>query len=348
MNYICTWFCADSKGEESIFPQTGQVSSSQSHQNIYWKCILVFFITSKRFNKTEKHILFTNVPNVPNIDGIDVRKVLNELEVEIKVTDFNYKTPKGYFNKFQNQFYEFSILEYISKNSVSDTDNYLILDSDCIFLKPADPLFLAAQPKGFISFEDHVAPDYVIHGLSRLDMQAIFEELLHKKLDILPSYHLGEFLLCSVKNIKKIYADFQGVWPQLLQRHAENKPKFNEEAHTLSYLYYKNDLWPSKSREYMRRIWTNPLFYRDVQPTDNQLYIWHLPAEKTFGISEMYDFLLHQSTSYGAELSASDYQKYVEKTFGIPKLSLRLKARYYGLSVYRKLRKSLKTSIAKK
>lgn len=69
MNFICTWLCADEIGEESLFPQTGQLSSSQAHQEIYWRCLLLFFVTSRRFNHTEKHILFTNVKTLPVVDG---------------------------------------------------------------------------------------------------------------------------------------------------------------------------------------------------------------------------------------------------------------------------------------
>jgi hypothetical protein len=342
MNYICTWFCADEKGEESIFPQTGQKSSSASHQNIYWRCILVFFITSKRFNKEEKHLLFTNVSTVPVIDGIDVRKVLEELDVSIIHTSFKYKTPKGYYGRFQNQFYEFSILESIAENDMNLKDQYLVLDSDCIFLKPAAHLFKAAASQGFISFTDPVQPDFVINGLSRLDMKAIFEDLLGRKIDDIPEYHLGEFLLCSVANIKKIYSDFLELWPKLLERNAQQQPKFNEEAHTLSYLYYKNGLKESKSDKYMRRIWTNPLFYRDVRPSDTDLVIWHLPAEKTFGIAKLYQHFLEQSDNYGFNIPNDEYQTYVRHALGIPNLTVSLRTKYYLTSFYRKLKKSLK------
>lgn len=342
MNYVCTWFCADEKGEESIFPQTGQKSSSQSHQNIYWKCILVFFITSKRFNKTEKHLLFTNVSTVPVIDGLDVREMLNELDVTIIHTSFKYKTPKGYYGRFQNQFYEFSILEYIAENDNNLENQYMVLDSDCIFLKPAAPLFNEAKPQGFISFTDPVAPDYVINGLSRLDMKALYEELLGEQLSEAPQYHLGEFLLCSTKNIKKIYSDFKELWPKLIERFEANKTRFNEEAHTLSFLYFKNGLQESKSDKYMRRIWTNPLFYRDVRPSDKDLVIWHLPAEKTFGIDRLYQHFLTQSDNYGFEIPAAKYQELVENTLGIPNLSISMRTKYYLTSFYRKLKKSLK------
>ena len=147
MDHICTWFCADEKGAESIFPQTGERSSGKTHQNIYWRCVLLFFATSRRFNKKEKHVFFTNVKQLPELDGKNVADLLQELEVETIFTDFKYKTPKGYFEMFQNQFYEFSILEHIVKNGKHPDDNYLILDSDCIFIKPAQTLFADAKKK---------------------------------------------------------------------------------------------------------------------------------------------------------------------------------------------------------
>ncbi len=341
MNYICTWLCADEKGEESLFPQTGQKSSSQSHQNIYWRCLIVFFITSKRFNKNEKHVLFTNVKQLPDVDGRKVSQILQDLEVEVVFTDFKYKTPKGYYGAFQNQFYEFSILEYITKHNKNMKDQYLVLDSDCIFIKPAKELFEEASKNGFISFEDEVKPDYVINGLSRNDLKSLYEELLGKQINEIPSYHLGEFLLCSVENINKFYNDFKEVWPKLLEQHQQGKKKFNEEAHTLSYLYFKNGFRASKANHFMRRIWTNPLFYREVRASDTNLCIWHLPAEKTFGIHKLYELFMNKSTNYGFEINNEKYIASAQKLLGIPHLPVRMKIEYYTKSYYRALKKRL-------
>jgi hypothetical protein len=341
MNYICSWLCADERGEESIFPQTGKLSSSQSHQNIYWRCLLVFYSTSKRFNKNEKHLLFTNVRQLPVVDGRKLSDVFEELGVEVIVTDFKYKTPKGYFGSFQNQFYEFSILEHISNNYKDPTDNYLILDSDCLFLKPVSDLFNEAAPSGFISFEDPVAPGYVINGLSRNDLKSIYEELLGREIEEIPSYHLGEFFLSSAENIIKFVDDFKKLWPVLLERNRLGLKKFNEEAHTLSYLYFKNGFRASKSAAYMRRIWTNPLFYREVRASDTNLYIWHLPAEKTFGIYRIYDFLMNKCERYGQDLDAEIYTSLLQRSAGIPHLSLARKIEYYTISYYRALKKRL-------
>ena len=342
MHHICTWFCADEKGEESVFPQTGQLSSSAAHQNIYWRCIMLFFITSKRFNKNENHVLFTNVKQLPVVDGRNVGSFLSSLNVEVIHTDFKYKTPKGYFGSFQNQFYEFSILESIADKNESGDDMYLILDSDCIFLKPVAGLFNEAQPRGFISFEDEVDAGYVINGLSRNDLKLLYQDLLQQQISEMPSYHLGEFLLSNVQNIRKFFADFKELWPVLLQRHAAGKIKFNEEAHTLSYLYFKNGFRASTTNNWMRRIWTNPLFYREVRQSDVDLAIWHLPAEKTFGLYNLYHQLLDKQENFGFDISNTDYIRLVQKVLHIPHLPLAVKLQYVTTSYYRAIKKRVK------
>lgn len=341
MNHICTWFCADEKGEESLFPQTGKLSSSQAHQNIYWRCILVFFITSRRFNKKEKHVLFTNVKQLPEVDGRYISSILNQLDVDVVYTDFKYKTPKGYYGSFQNQFYEFSILEYISNNHKSINDHYMVLDSDCIFLKPIDKLFDEASQSGFISFEDEVNAEYVINGLSRIDLKHQYEELMQVRLTEIPSYHLGEFFLSSVGNIKKFFSDFRELWPILLQRHSAGKPKFNEEAHTLSYLYFKNGFRAHPANTFMRRVWTNPLFYREVRSNDINLMIWHLPAEKTFGIYRLYDHFMNRLQNYGLDIRHDTYIRLIQKELGVPHLAVKRKLEYFTVSYYRAIRKRL-------
>ncbi|MDF2432104.1 MAG: hypothetical protein JWP44_1735 [Mucilaginibacter sp.] len=345
MNYICTWFCADEKGEESIFPQTGQMSSSQKHQDIYWKCIILFYVTSKRFNKNQEHILYTNVKRLPVVERKSVEQILLELQVKVVFTDFKFKTPKGYFQMFQNQFYEFSILEHIVNNNKNPEDNYLILDSDCIFLKSARELFdAAAKNNGFLSFEDDCTTELVIHGLSRRDMKSLYEELLSKKVEEIPGYHLGEFFLASVKNINIIFSDFLKLWPQMMRRFEAGLPKFNEEAQTLSYIYYKNDFKASPSRSMMKRIWTNPVFYRNTEPSDLDLCIWHLPSEKTFGLADLYRVLINTLPDNGRGLSDEIFINLIVKTLGIPHLTFGMKLKYYLLSYYRALKKRVKTA----
>ena len=120
------------------------------------------------------------------------------------------------------------------------------------------------------------------------------------------------------------------------------KPKFNEEAHTLSYLYFKNGFRAAKQNPYMRRIWTNPLFYREVQATDVDLTLWHLPAEKTFGLRTVYDVLMNETNNFGLDMRAETYTELIQKSLGVPHLTLGMKMKYYTVSYYRAIKKRLK------
>ena len=92
----------------------------------------------------------------------------------------------------------------------------------------------------------------------------------------------------------------------------------------------------------MRRIWTNPLFYREVRASDVDLAIWHLPAEKTFGIYTLYDHFLFQSNNFGFDKNTDQFLELVQKALGIPQLPLKMKIEYYTVSYYKAIKKRLK------
>src|SRR5260370_32683554 len=109
---ISTWFVADGQGEETAFPQMGELSSSTvQFQNIYWQCICVFFGSSIRFNPRVEHVLFTNAA-VPKIGDFDVSAFLKATGVTIIQLPVTYRLPKGVFFGFGNQFYILDILKY--------------------------------------------------------------------------------------------------------------------------------------------------------------------------------------------------------------------------------------------
>jgi len=333
MDYISTWFCADKKGEESNYAQTGELSSSSKHQNIYWRCIAVFYYSSIYFNSSKKHVFFCNLKKFPVVDGVDFNILFNQLGVEIVYVPFEYKTPENYFGSWRNQFYIFSVLKYISQNHELGS-KFLILDSDCVFTKSATELFeIADNNDGFCSYIVDYGPEHVINGISRLDMKLIFEELLHKKIAEIPEYHGGEFLMSSIENIHKISKDFEALWPILLNRNENDLKKLNEEAHTLSFLYFKNNLVGGNANKYIKRLWTNPVFYRNIKEADQDLTIWHLPSEKLIGFKNLFDIL--RKKDFKLDYDISNFQKELKTQFSIPNISFQQKIHYY-ISSYKK------------
>src|SRR5205823_14234763 len=104
------------------------------------------------------------------------------------------------------------------------------------------------------------------------------------------------------------------------------------EAQTLSYLYYKNNFVANPKRTIMKRIWTNPVFYRNVAPADTQLAIWHLPSEKTYGLATMYEIFVVSNKNYGLDMNDEMFLVIIKKSLGIPHLTALMKMKYYSLS----------------
>ena len=114
-NYIATWVYLDSTEEKSNYPNNKGDSTSTEFQAVYWRCIVVFFKTSLRFNKQATHVLFTNSNSIPTVDGIDLNVFFKEHHISVVTLENKYPLPNNYFGKFRNQYFEFSIIEYMSK-----------------------------------------------------------------------------------------------------------------------------------------------------------------------------------------------------------------------------------------
>jgi hypothetical protein len=172
--YISTWICIDSLEDATYFPSSKGLSSDLQVQNIYWKCVVAFFVSLQRYINSEKPVLFTNAKKLPEVEGVNIKSLLEKLGVLIIHVEFNYKVPKGYFNSWTNQFFEFSILDHIAANFNND-DFFLMLDSDCIFLKKVDGLFELCKEKECLTYLLDAPTDEIINGISRLQMKEIYE-----------------------------------------------------------------------------------------------------------------------------------------------------------------------------
>ncbi|MEO6915171.1 MAG: hypothetical protein ABI151_05475, partial [Chitinophagaceae bacterium] len=80
-------------------------------------------------------------------------------------------------------------------------------------------------------------------------------------------------------------------------------------------------------------------FYRNVADTDVDLAIWHLPAEKTFGIRKLYNLMMTYPGTYGATIPDDQFISIVQEIMGVPHLTLFMRWKYYTLSYHRALKK---------
>jgi hypothetical protein len=282
---ISTWIYLDSPEERSEYPQVGQQSHLFEFQKTYWKCIAVFYACSVHFNPGKRHILFTNKPEseLPVVDGLDLRALLEGLNVEVVTFPMTWQTPPGYYPKWRNQFFVFDIFRYFEDHFADPNTAFVLLDSDCIIRHSLDELFAQIRQNGLMVLPIPFEEDHDINGITRKDMRAIYSELDGKDPGFHPVYYGGEFFAATLENVKRVNTMFPPVWEAMMQRFKEGKKKFHYEGPTLSYLYYRIGKFGT-AEKFIKRIWTSVKF-SNVEPRDFDLHIWHVPAEKKEGIA---------------------------------------------------------------
>lgn len=304
----------DTPEESSHFPNNKGKSSTFKFQAVYWRCVVVFFETSLRFhrkNPSIKHVLFTNTIDIPEVDGMNLNEYFSKNEIEIVYLDNKYPLPNNYFSSFRNQFFEFSIIEHMA-SVMDEKDTFLLLDSDCIFAKGIESKFEMLESYCAITLDVGYQANANIHGITRKDMQVIFGEL-GLSISEPPMYSGGEFLLAKGNFIKAVAKDFPSLFSWLLERNERGLLKFNEEAHVLSYYYYKHNASMGSANSFVKRMWTNRNHYRNIKPGDEDLSIWHMPNEKPVGFHNSYA-LIKTGRDF-REFSDEEYHEFLKSTF---------------------------------
>ena len=337
MNILATWICLDSKENASYFPSSKGMSSDVEIQNIYWKCLACSMYTARYFNADLRLVVFSNAEVLPIIDGINFRELFKKLNIEFHITPFNFQTPEGYYGNWRNQFYEFSIFEYISNSTFFiNTDKFCLIDSDCIITNSLDRMFNQLDSNQFIHYLLDYSESHIINGISRKEMKSIFENLEQNPIDKIPAYYAGEFFATTILGVKQVYDTFKLLWPKLISLHEKKELILNEEAHVLSYIYFKLCQENNIANKFIKRLWTDPTTLRNVQKGDHHLSIWHLPAEKRHGFKELFVFL----SKYHFSIKKCDSAKFLgqlESMFTVPKLTTKRKFYYFIKKIAKKI-----------
>ncbi len=217
--------------------------------------LLPFFATSVRNNPDASHLLFTNTRVLPVVDGVDFGSFLANLDVKVINLDLTYQPPSGFYGAWRNQFYIFDILKYLNE-VVSDSDSCIVLDSDCVWVGPVTQMANAIQQHGALTLDIKYPSEQCINGLNRKQMKTIFEEMGARSISDIPRYFGGEFFGATGAQIRVICNEVDSVWEITMDRFRNNLPKFNEEAHMLSYIYDHLGYAPGTANPYIKRIWT--------------------------------------------------------------------------------------------
>lgn len=233
----------------------------------YYRCIIATFATLRRFNPRLTLVLATNVAP-PDW----MRRQLERLEARTRIVEARaiHLHPPG--STFRTSFYLFDVLR---RTEVLHGQAVAFLDPDVVCTGPLQ-LELADGEVGFLPLPT-MAEDS-IKGVSLRELESAARggsqgcPLVHVGGEILAvtrAAHAG--LIASVDEVlASVKASGGGLFPT--------------EEHVLTFV--RGPHWRSL-RRVVARVWTSSR-YRDVPPDLLERPLWHLPAEKTHGLKQVY------------------------------------------------------------
>ena len=282
---ICTWFVADSSEHATYFPQAVGHSDDKDVQDVYWRCSVCFFASSLLLNPDQPHIFFTNC-RIPTVDGLDIEQVFRRWGVQVVRLPITYRLSRGSVTRWGNQYYILDIIKYFATKKYSRA---IVLDSDCIWVRPVDDLERAIDQYGVMTYTmgtDDYKTGELINGVTRRQMADFLFRFSGMKTDLV-AYHGGEIFAAGRRELERIASQVDALW-KVTSRGAPEAPK--EEAHFLSLLYAINGYKHDTAHKYIKRMWTN-LSFNNCNSSDKELTIWHLPGEKKSGFQQLYALL---------------------------------------------------------
>ena len=280
---IATWFVADEPDQASFFPQIGARSDLPESQAIYWRCATVFFASSLAVNPDRPHLLYTNAA-LPVVDGVDLALLFDRWGVRIVRLPITRRLATPAEAGWGNQFYVFDVLRhYVFEQG---DDQLVLLDSDCLWLRPVDALSQAISHHGALTLpmgEDDHPEGQPINGITREQLARFagnFGSLDRSRIE----YCGGEILAVDRPTGARILDHFDTMWPTVM---AEAPCAPREEAHLLSAIYSLERIAMGTAEPFIRRMWTT-FRHNNLRPQDEILSIWHLPAEKRTGFADLF------------------------------------------------------------
>ncbi len=289
---ISTWLYLEGIGEDGIYPQVPGSSSDSVFHDTYKRCLVTFFLSARTTNASAELFLFTNINLTLSQRDFDIRiiQILKRLGVSIIILPYTYAPPSRQ-KMWRNQFYQFyviNVLEYFS-NCLKNDDLCLILDSDIIW-SGADStrkLWEDLSNAGSLIMMPILDQNESINGLTLEDLQKTSK--LMGSLYSPQQYAGGEFIALRGDKLKQVYGESEILWHKYISYISSGTVSFMEEAHFLSIIYASLKFPFGNGDRYVKRIWTQLLHYSNREASDRELSLWHLPAEKRFGLRRIAD-----------------------------------------------------------
>jgi len=242
-------------------------------QDTYARAAAVTFGSLRRWNPGIDLVWFTNGPVHPSL-----LRVTQRLEVSIVSHEFTREPPDGYMSAFQGCLY---ILDAIDKYRGKST---LYLDPDIVCTQPlADVVDSLGERVGALPM--HFAPNELVNGLRATQLIELSEDIGMR----FDGFLGGEAIWVPECRSEELADALWRAYARSVERFKRGEVHLATEEHLLSAVLGSGTY---KSLEpFVRRIWTTSRC-RSVRGDEDELALWHLPAEKARGFRLLYSAVM--------------------------------------------------------
>lgn len=237
----------------------------------YYRAMVVAFASVLKFNPHISLKVVSNCSPPP-----EVADAFAELGIETVMRSFDHRPPAGFTDKFEASLYLIDALEALR------SDDTLLIDPDVLCVGSLSRMFAhVGRNVGAMSID--YERQHPVHGLSREEAGEL-HGLLGEPHPA-PVYYGGEAYFIPIEHSGIIRERAEAAWELSLSRHMAGESKFVTEEHLLSFALRGAPVADIGGS--VKRIWTARRF-RNVDGTERNLTLWHLPAEKSRGFSLLY------------------------------------------------------------
>lgn len=310
---LATGFVVDAPHEGTLFPSAGGNSSDARVQAVYWRCLVALFASARITNPAQRLALFSNVIP-PEVDGIAIAEVLERYGVELRLVPLTTRLPAGRTAAWGNVLYFYDILA--SLQSEPDNLRFALIDSDVLVTAPLAPLWTLLDEGDFAGYVVDSSEDEPINGMTRRSMAQAAADLTGQHFAPLPHYG-GELFATSVGAWKVN----RGVFDQIREQAALGQGPAGgalTEEHIFSIAFALFDDRVAPANGVIKRIWTSPR-HNTAQNGDEHLPLWHLPAEKRYGLTDLFVYLARQG--FRTDIAVDEFRTVAGKFCAVPRRS---------------------------
>jgi hypothetical protein len=308
---LATGFVVDQPQQGTLFPSAGGNSGDPRVQAVYWRCLTMFFASARITNPDLRLALFSNA-TPPRIGKIDIAEVLDRYGVELHRVPLTARLAPDRTAAWGNVLYFYDVMAALA-DEAPDL-RFALMDSDVLVTAPLDPLFDLLNGYDFAGYVvKETPPDQAVNGMTRLQMDSAARQIGGDHAAF-PKHFGGELLLTT----PAAWATHQALFVGLLndaQSGSGPGAGVRTEEHAFSIAFAAMQTKVAQANSVMKRIWTSPR-YNNALAGDENLPLWHLPAEKRYGLRDMFTYLV--ARGFPVEMDSAELRKLAMRLCGIP------------------------------